>query len=107
MFHRKSHRQNFYFQKAKLRPLHINQLTDEGFEFEYDEAVRRDPPKTCIYINESLTPENRDLFIKAKKKAKVKHYEFPGYTFKGQVRIRKNKVTDEIYIRCLEDIDLI
>lgn len=89
MFTTKSYRHNFYYQKSKLKTLHIAQLTDDEYPYPDPEIERE--ANTFIYLNESLTPENRDLYIKAKKAAKAKHYKYPGYTIKGQVRVRREK----------------
>lgn len=104
-FQKKHDRQNFYFQKSKLRNLHVKQLTDEEFEQPNPDEIRE--PNTFVYLNESLTPENRDLLTKTKVRAKQLHYKYPGYTKKGQVKVRKTKTSDEIAIQCYKDIDSI
>lgn len=104
MFTKKQYRQNFYFQRSKLKYVHVNQLDDE--EFEFDKEARR-AANTFFYLKESLTRENRELFMKAKKIAKAKEYEYPAYTVKGEVRVCKNDTTNYVIIQCEEDLKYI
>jgi hypothetical protein len=106
MFSQKSYRQNFYFQRNKIKYLHVNQILDKTADYP-DPAKRRDA-NTFIYLNESLTPVNRDIFIKTKQQLKYKQYKkVHPYTVKGQVRVRLQENAEPIILRCTEDIQKI
>ncbi|XP_054270862.1 uncharacterized protein LOC128991735 [Macrosteles quadrilineatus] len=57
-----------------------------------------------IYVNESLTPENRDLLKKTRDAAKAKGYS-QVWTANCSIFVRRNKDTDAIKIRSDVDID--
>ena len=65
LFHKKSNRQNFYFQKKKISKVHVKRVS-----MEEDNACRivdgEPDAKLCIYVNESLTKQNRELLRKAR-----------------------------------------
>ncbi len=77
LFHNRTDRENFYHQKGKLKHLHINQLIPENEEFPTDckPNVKRDS-NTFIYMNESHTPENKELLSATRKRAKEFKYMF-------------------------------
>ena len=59
------------------------------------ETVNGEPDaKSLIYVNESLTKQNRELLRKAKERAKEKQYLYKGYTVKGEVRVKKHEKGD-------------
>lgn len=66
---------------------------------------RKRYPKTLIYINESLTPDNRQLLKKASGKTKEKHYKYKGYTIKGEILVKNGDYSEHISIKCGTDID--
>ena len=65
--------------------------------------------KSCIYVNQSLTQQNRDLLRKTRERerAKEKQYLYKGYTVKGEVRVKQHEKGDHIVIKSLKDIDKI
>ena len=54
-------RNNFYEQKYKLKTLRSNQFSDDTAEKEQHLESNDVEPTQRIYINESLTKENREL----------------------------------------------
>ena len=68
-----------------------------------DREIERDSTEEktkSIFLNESLTPNNRLLLkeAKKKKKSKEKEYHFTGYTVNVQVRVRKDSTSEPISI---------
>ena len=65
--------------------------------------------KSLIYVNDSLTKQNRELLRKARERerAKEKQYLYKGYTVKGEVRVKKHEKGDHIVIKSFKDIDKI
>ena len=63
--------------------------------------------KSCIYVNESLTKQNRELLRKAWERAKEKQYLYKGYTVKSEVRVKQHEKGDHIVIKSLKDINKI
>ena len=61
--------------------------------------------KSCIYVNQSLTKQNRDILRKIRERAKEKQYLYKGYTVKGEVRVKQHEKVDHIVIKSLKDID--
>ena len=82
LFYKKSDRQNFYFQKKKISKVHVKRVP---MEEDNDGGIVNGEPdaKSCIYVNESLTKQNRELLRKARGRAKEKQYLYKGYTVKG------------------------
>ena len=80
-------------------------------EEDNDGGMVNDGPaaKSCIYLNESLTKQNRELVRKARERerAKEKQYLYKGYTVKGEVRVKQHEKGDHIAIKSLKDIDKI
>ena len=106
LFHKKSDRQNFYFQKKKISKVHVKLLSME--EDNACEIFNGEPDaKSCIYVNESLTKQNCELLRKARERAKEKQYLYKGYTVKGEVRVKQHEKGDHIVIKSLKDIDKI
>ena len=65
LFYKKSDRQNFYFQKKKISKVHVNRVLME--EDNACEIVNGEPDaKSCIYVNKSLTQQNRELLRKGR-----------------------------------------
>ena len=50
---------------------------------------------------------NADLLTEAKVIAKEKQYKYFGYTYKGEVRVRKADQAKYISIKTMDDLDLI
>ena len=76
------------------------------------EIVNGEPDaKSCIYVNESLTKQNRELPRKAREReiererAKEKQYLYKGYTVKGEVQAKQHEKGDHIVIKSLKAID--
>ena len=62
---------------------------------------------TYVYMNESLTPMNKELLRDAKKLAKDRGYTHTGYTYKGKVRVRKSDTSKVIQVRHKSDLSLV
>ena len=83
LFYKKSDRQNFYFQKKKISKVHVKRVS---MEEDNDGGIVNGKPdaKSCIYVNESLTKQNRELPRKARERegererAKEKQYLYKG-----------------------------
>ena len=59
-FTKESNKQNFYFQKKKTSKVNVKHVSRE--EDNACEIVSGEPDaKLCIYVNESLTKQNREL----------------------------------------------
>ena len=106
LFYKKSDRQNFYFQKKKISKVHVKRVS---MEEDNDGGIVNGQPdaKSCIYVNESLTKQNRELLRKVRERAKEKQYLYRGYTVKGEVRVKQHEKGDHIVIKSLKDIDKI
>ena len=78
-------------------------------EEDNDGGMVNDEPaaKSCIYLNESLTKQNRELVRKARERererAKEKQYLYKGYTVKREVRVKQHEKGDHIVINSLRD----
>ena len=103
LFYKKSDRQNFYFQKKKISKVHVKRVP---MEEDNDGGIVNGEPdaKSCVYVNESLTKQNREL-LKNQERAKEKQYLYKGYTVKGEVRVKQHEKGDHIVIKSLKDID--
>ena len=108
MFKDRNDRDNFYAQKAKIRKLHVNQILSQDEETikKYPEENEKRNPDTFIFVNESLTPENKELMRETRNKAKEKSYKFV-WTHKGGIRVRKTTNSQAIKIRSKKDLDKI
>ena len=108
MFKDRNDRDNFYAQKAKIRKLHVNQILSQDEESikKYPEENEKRNPDTFIFVNESLTPENKELMRETRNKAKEKSYKFV-WTHKGGIRVRKTTDSQAIKIRSKKDLDKI
>ena len=60
-----------------------------------------------IYFQESLTEMNGQLLKLAKDAARANNYKYPGYTIKGEVRVKLNDSAKYIAITSKKDIDKI
>ena len=106
LFITKRDRLNFYNQKKKLF-----KITPNNFKFNHgddSETVTTDNVDGMpIYMNESLTPENRRLLKEARIASREKNYKHKGYTINGIVCVRKTDESDIIMIKCSEDLSSI
>ena len=72
------------------------------------EIVNGEPDaNSCIYVNEGLTKQNRELLRKARETAKEKQYLYKGYTVNGEVRVKQHEKGDHIVNKSLKDFDKI
>ena len=99
MFDRKEDRNNFYRQKMKFKDIKSSAIVNQSAGYQ-DKA-----PVQNIYINESLTKENRKLLKEAKRYANKLKHRYPGYTVNGEIRVRKSANRDHISILCKSDLD--
>ncbi len=104
MFKDRSSRENFYEQKWKLKKLHVNQII--GDEESYPTEGERRDPSTLIYLNESVTPQNKELLRHTRKEAKVLSYKYV-WTYKGTIKARKTDQSRTITIRSMTEISKI
>ena len=102
---------NFYEQRANLRKLHRSQFLSctntTEFPQNAGEPLSKRDPNTYIYLKESLTPLNNYFMKEAKKCAKNYGYKYTGYTYKGEVRVRKSDTSKFIAIKKESDLDKI
>ena len=98
----KRDRNNFYQQKIKLKNIKSSTIVNQSAGGEQDETTVQN-----IYINESLTQENRKLLKEAKREANKLKYRYPGYTVNGEIRVRKSANENHISILCKSDLDKI
>ena len=97
----KRDRLNFYSQKKKLY-----NITSVSFKFSHDDNDESSSADASpIYMNESLTPENRHLLKEARNAGKAKNYKYKGYKLNGVVCVRKSDDSDVIMIKCTEDLN--
>ena len=106
LFITKRDRLNFYNQKKKLF-----KITSNNFKFNHGddrETVTTDNVDGMpIYMNESLTPENRRLLKEVRMASREKNYKHKGYTINGIVCVRKTDESDIIMIKYSEDLSSI
>lgn len=99
-FTRKNDRMNLYGQRQLLRNVELD--PDRLDEMGADIVFRRKPTQhdrevtfrgegKPIILVEALTEMNGELLNLARNIAKPLEYTYPGYTVKGQVRVKKNK----------------
>ena len=98
LLYKKNDKNNFYEQKYKVKTLRSNQFSGDAAEEEQHQEINDVEPTQRIYINESLTKENRELLQFAREEAKKLNYKHKRYTVKGEVRVRKNESSDYIFI---------
>ena len=108
LFTRKTDRLNFFNQRHKVKGLiNLHFSTQEEVEEGEDQEVILNTNQTqgnYIYINESLTQENRRLLKETRIKSKDKKYKHKGYTYNGQVCTRKTDISEAIDSTCMEDL---
>ena len=103
LFITKRDRLNFYSQKKKLY-----NITSDSFKFSHDDNDESSSTDASpIYMNESLTPENRRLLKEARNASKAKNYKYKGYKLNGVVCVKKSDDSDVIMIKCTEDLNCI
>ena len=72
------------------------------------EIVNGEPDANpCIYVNESLTKQNRELLRIARETAKEKQYLYKGYTVKDEVRVKQHEKGDHVVNKSSKNIDKI
>ena len=71
LFYNKSAKQNVYFQKNKISKVHLKRVS---MEEDNDGGIVNGEPgaKSCIYVNESLTKQNRGLLRKTRERERAK-----------------------------------
>ena len=57
-----------------------------------------------MYINQSLTPDTRELLKMNSQKAKRKHFRFKKYIVKVEIRVKKDEKSYCITIKCYRDL---
>ena len=85
---------NFYKQKKKLisvKSKDIVVMNDDSDSRDDEEVTLPGLNKDLIFVNESLTHMNRTLLKGAKAISKNLHYKYTGYTFNGEVRVKKSE----------------
>ena len=111
MFNKKKDRLNFYSQKKKLVSIKPTDIVDSGVNNHVDDDDEVSLPGLTkinhIFVNESLTRTNRILLKEAKSISKALQYKYPGYTYNGEVRVKKSDNSEYIAINCKKDLDKI
>ena len=107
-FHDRNCRDNSYKQRMKLKALHVKQITsdtnEESVNYPAENVQRR--ADSFINVNESLTPENKELMKKIREEAKQKGYKYV-WTHRGSIKVRKTDDSDLIHIRSSKDLEKI
>ena len=80
-------------QRYKMKTLRSSQFSDDAVVEQHLESNGEEPTQK-IYINESLTKENRELLKLAREAVKETKCKCKGYTVEGEVRVRKNDSND-------------
>ena len=83
-----------------MRSGHFQIGTDTG-------SVDEEERGNYIYMNKSLTPNNKKLLKEVRQCAQAKDYYFKGYTINSQVRVRKSTTSESVIIESLEDTGMI
>ena len=108
MFNKKRNdRNNFYKQKKKLisvKSKDIVVINDDSDDRDDEEVTLPGLNKDLIFVNESLTHMNRTLLKEAKTISKNLHYKYTGYTFNGEVRVKKSENSGHISITCKKEV---
>ena len=81
--------------------------SDEDREVTLNRNTPKEQQQRFLYINKSLTQENRKLLKEARDKSRAKKYKYKGYTINGQVCVHKADTSDVIYITCMADLSKI
>ena len=84
--------------------LRSNQFSDGAVQEEQHLESIEVQPTERIYVNESLTKENRELLKLAREEAKKFKYKYKGYTVKEEVPVRKNERCGCIIIQSKSDV---
>ena len=104
-FRSKAARTNFFQQRSKLKG---KTATSLGLERPQSTVPRAQNGENItsnkIFVLESLTPLNAELLKDAKALAKYKNYKFFGYTFNGEVRVKRDENSNFIAIRSKQDL---
>ena len=112
LFNKKGDRMSFFRQCHKLKGVTVSQFveayeSDEDREVTLNHSTPKEQQQRYIYINDSLTQENRKLLKEARDKSRAKKYKYKGYTINGQVCVRKTDTSDVIFITCMADLSKI
>ena len=103
---------SFFRQCHKLKGVTVSQFvetyeSDEDREITLNHSTPKEQQQRYIYINDSLTQENRKLLKEARDKSRAKKYKYKGYTINDQVCVRKTDTSDNIFITCMADLSKI
>ena len=109
---RKRDRLNFFSQKSKIKDITGHQFQNLGSEntnsainiIENSDDSDYSHSPSYVYLNDSLTAENRQLLQETRTEAKKRNFKFKGYTVNGQVRVRISEQSEPIIIMCMEDL---
>ena len=99
-------RDSFYQQKKLFQKLDSSQVVsdNQSDENNYPKTEYKSRSwDTKLYINESLTPENKELFGKARKSGKEAGFKHI-WTYKGGIRMKKDDDSQTFKIKSLEDL---
>ena len=82
-------------------------MNDDSNDCDNEEVTLPGLNKDLIFVNESLTHMNRTLLKESKTISKNLHYKYTGYTFNGEVRVKKSENSGHISISCKKDLEKI
>ena len=109
LFVKKRDRLNFFSQKSKIKDITGSQFQNLGSENTNSANISINDnsddndyshAQSYVYLNESLTAENRRLLKEARTEAKKKNFKIKGHTVNGQVRVRKSERSEPTVITC-------
>ena len=107
LFNRKADRTNFYRQKNKVFKVWPNHIVKPNNDDHSDSKVSLpglERETSYTDMNESLTSMNKMLLRETTTESTRLKYEFPGYTFIGQVQVKKSKSSKYKPINSKEDL---
>ena len=109
---KKSDRMNFFGQRHKLKSLTQSQFVEAYESVEDRELTRnrntsKEQRQRYIYINESLTQENRKLLKEVRDKSRAKKYKHKGYTINDKACVCRTGTSAVTYITCMAGLSKI
>ena len=94
---------SFFEQKYRVKKLRSNQFSDDAAAEEQHLESNHAELAQRLYIQETLTKEDRELLKLSREEAKRLKYKYKDYTIKGEVRVIKNESSDYLVIRSKSD----
>lgn len=90
--------------KMKSRLLKDNIIAGARKQFKLSKDNDKGDSKNSVFVNEHLTPYNKQLLMKCKAAAKIKQYQY-AWSKNGRIYVRKDESKHAIPIKCEEDLN--